>query len=345
MSKQRVRDGCLALAAITVIMMAGALSTASTGEPALKLVQTIELQGKAGKLDHLVVDAKGQRLFLANKVNNTLDIVDLKGAGKLAKQVSGQAGAQGLAYAVDLDRVYVALGTGGFCNIFDCSTPDYKLLETVKFQDDADNVRYNPKTHRVYVAHAENSLGVIDAKTFEVKADIKLPGPAEGFQLETARPRLYLCSPATGEVLLIDTDKNAVVTRYPIKSGGGHHAIALDEANKRIFIGCRKDKDREPVLVVMDTESGKEVATVPIPGDNDDVYYDAKRKRLYASCGEGFVVVIQQDSADSYKLVEKMATVKDAKTSFYDPEAGKLYLAVPRQAGKKGPEIHVYQAP
>src|SRR5207248_10178799 len=137
--------------------------------------KTIDLLGKAGKLDHLVVDSKGQRLFLANKVNNTLDIVDLK-TGKLLKQLHGQAGAQGVAYAADLDRVFVALGTGGFCNIFDGK--DYNLLKTVKFADDADNVRYNPATHLVYVAHAESMLGVIDAKTFEITADIKLPGPA-----------------------------------------------------------------------------------------------------------------------------------------------------------------------
>src|SRR5262249_40460122 len=152
---------------------------------------------------------------LANKVNNTLDIVDLK-AGKLLKQVPGQGGAQGLAYAADLDRIFVALGTGGYCNVFD--TKDYKLVKTVKFMDDADNVRYHPRTHLVYVAHAENGLGVIDAKTHAIKADIKLPGPAEAFQLEMERPRLYVNLPSTTEVLVIDTDKNDIVNRYPLKS-------------------------------------------------------------------------------------------------------------------------------
>jgi DNA-binding beta-propeller fold protein YncE len=302
------------------------------------LVQTIELAGKAGKMDHLVVDSKGQRLFLANKVNNTLDIVDLK-AGKLIKQVPGQGGAQGVAYAADLDRIYVALGTGGFCNIFDGK--DYNLLKTVKFMDDADNVRYNPKTNRVYVAHAESSLGVIDAKSFEIKADIKLPGPAEAFQLEVGRPRLYLNAPSTTEIVVIDTDKNQIATRFPIKSAGTNQAMAIDEANHRLFIGCRA----KPMVVVMDCETGKENTTVPIPGDVDDVFYDAKRKRIYASCGEGFLAVIRQIDADRYELQDKIATVKDARTAYFDNETGRLYLAVPRQPGKKGPEIRVYQAP
>jgi DNA-binding beta-propeller fold protein YncE len=328
----------LGLAAGLAIALVAALGAAKADDPALKLVQTIELQGKAGKLDHLVVDSKGQRLFLANKVNNTLDIVDLK-AGKLLKQVPGQGGAQGVAYAADLDRLYVALGTGGFCNIFDGK--DYKLLKTVKFADDADNVRYNPRTSLVYVAHAESSLGVIDAKTYVVKADIKLPGSAEAFQLETARPLLYLNAPSATEVVVIDTDKNEVVKHYPIKSAGANQCLALDEPNHRLLVGCRT----KPMLVVLDSETGKETATVAIPGDIDDLFMDAKRKRIYASCGEGFLAVIKQNDADHYELLEKIPTVKDARTSCFDPDTGRLYLAVPRQTGKKGPEIHVYQAP
>jgi DNA-binding beta-propeller fold protein YncE len=316
-------------------VLVSALGAAAADQPALKLVQTIELKGKAGKLDHLVVDSKGQRLFLANKVNNTLDIVDLK-AGKLIKQVSGQYGVQGIAYAADLNRLYVALGTGGYCNIFDGK--NYKLLKTIKFADDADNVRYNPRTHLVYVAHAEKALGVIDGKTFELKADIELPGPAEGFQL-AGRSRLYLCMPSPNEVVIIDTEKNKVQHRYPVKTAGGAHPLGVDEANHRIFVGCRK----KPMVVVLDSESGKEKTSVDIPGEVDDLWYDAKRKRIYASCGDGFLAVIRQKGADSYELQEKIATVKDARTSFFDADKGRLYLAVPRQKDKKGPQIRVYE--
>jgi DNA-binding beta-propeller fold protein YncE len=303
----------------------------------LELVQTIPLKGKAGGLDHLALDAKRERLFVANKANNTLDIVDLKN-GKLLQQKPNQTGIQGIAYAPDLDRVFVGLDSNGLCNAFDGAT--YKLLKTVSFKDDADNVRYNPAKRVVYVAHAEKALGVIDAKTYAKKADIKLPAAAEGFQIESKRPRLYLVTPTPSQLVLIDTDKNAVVTTYPIKSAAGGHPVALDEANHRVMIGCRK----EPMLVVLDTETGKEVATVPIAGDVDDVYLDAKRKRLYASCGEGSIVVIEQQGADQYKEVERVPTVKGAKTCFYAPETGRLYLAVPRQEGKDGPEVRVYQA-
>jgi DNA-binding beta-propeller fold protein YncE len=335
MSQGSKRGRLPALAIVLAVALAA--GTAAAGEPALKQIQSIELLGKAGKLDHLVVDSKSERLFLANRVNNTFDIVDLK-AGKLLKQVTGQGGAQGVAYAADLDRLFVALGNGGYCNIFDGK--DYKPLKTVKFKDDADNIRYNAKTGLVYVAHAENSIGVVDAKTFAVKADIKLAGTAEAFQLETGRPRMYVNVPSTSEVVVIDTDKNEVATRYPLKAAGANMAMALDEANKRIFVGCRK----EPMVVVLDADTGKEVATIGIPGDIDDLFYDAKRKQLYAVCGEGSIAVIRQTSADKYELQEKVATVKDARTGYFDADTGRLYVGVPRQQGKKGPEIWVYQA-
>src|SRR5262249_21831665 len=175
----------------------------------------------------------------------------------------------GIAYAPDLDRVIVGLGTGGFCNFFDGQ--DYKLLNTVKFADDSDNVRYDPRTHLVYVAHAEKALGVIDAKSMELKTDIPLPGAAEAFQIEKNRPRLYVNIPSPSEVVTIDTDKNAVLERHKIEMAGGQHPLALDEANHRIYLGCRK----KPMIVIVDTETGKETGGVDIPAEVDDLFLDA----------------------------------------------------------------------
>src|SRR5262249_10382632 len=146
-------------------------------------------------------------------------------------------------------------------------------------------------------------------------------------------------APGAGVVAVIDSDKNEVVTTYPVKKAGGAHPLALDEANHRIYIGCRK----EPMIVVLDTEKGTGLTGVPIPGDVDDLWLDAKRKRLYASCGEGFLVVLKQVDADHLEVLEKIPTVKGAKTCLYAPETGRLYLAVPRQAGKEGPEVRVYE--
>jgi hypothetical protein len=326
---------CRALATAFGVLVWAA--SAAAAESPLKLVQTIPLAGPAGRLDHLALDAKHGRLFVANMANASLDVVDLK-AGKLVKQVPGQKGIQGIAYAPDLDRLFVGVGEDGVCNVFEGQ--DYKLVKSIPFPD-ADNVRYQPETRRAYVAHAEKALAVLDAKSLEVLADIKLPGQPESFQLEKGRPRLYQNVPSVREVVVVDTDRNEVLNHFALKSAGANYPMALDEAGHRLFVGCRK----EPMVAVLDTESGKEVAAVPIPGDTDDLFFDAKRERLYASCGEGYLAVIQRGEKDRSELLDKIATVKGARTSLFDGETGRLYLVVPRREGKDGPEVRVYQAP
>src|SRR5262245_4748833 len=203
------------------------------GEPAtLKLVQTIRLKGAPGRLDHLAIDNQHARLFVANLSNNSLDIVDLK-AGKLIKQIPDQKKIQGIAYSPDLDRIYVGNGIGGECNAFDGK--DYKLLKSIPLPG-ADNVRYLARRQLVYVGHAEKALSAIDARTYEVKAAIKLPGRPEGFQLETKRPLLYLNTVDPTRLVVVDTDRNEVLHRHPLKLADRAYPLALDEANRRLFI-------------------------------------------------------------------------------------------------------------
>src|SRR5919201_2662597 len=127
-----------ALIAGPAALLLGALTVAAAEPASLRLVQTIQLKGAPGRLDHMAVDPKHGRLFVANLSNNSLDIVDLK-AGKLIKQVPDQKKIQGIAYAPDLDRIYVGNGIGGECNVFDGKS--YKLLKSIKLPG-ADNVRY-----------------------------------------------------------------------------------------------------------------------------------------------------------------------------------------------------------
>jgi DNA-binding beta-propeller fold protein YncE len=311
--------------------------TALAAEPiSLKLVQTIPLKGAPGRVDHMAMDTRHGRLFVANLSNDSLDVVDIKG-GKLVKQVPGQKKIQGVAYAPDLDRIYVGNGTSGECNVFDGR--DYSLLKSIKLPE-ADNVRYDPRTHLVYVEHSPAALAVLDARTYEQKADIKLPGRPEAFQLEPARSRLYLNALGPSQVVVIDTGRNEVLHNYPLKVADRGYPLAVDEANRRLFIGCRE----RPVVVVLDSESGKPITTVPIPADIDDLFYDARHKRLYASCGEGFLAVVRQRDPDHYETLEKVPTVKLARTCLFDPSSGRLYLGLPRQEGQEGPVIRVYQA-
>jgi sugar lactone lactonase YvrE len=314
--------------------LAVAVPSVAAEPAALELVQTIPLKGAAGRLDHLALDAKGQRLFVANLSNNSLDVVDLK-AGKLVKQVPGQRKIQGVAYAPDLERIFAGNGVDGVCNVFDGRS--YELLRSIKL-DDADNVRYHASTNRVYVAHADRALSVIDPKTLNVLATIKLPGPPEAFQLDRSGDRLFVNCLSPGQVVVIDTKKNKVAATYPLKKAKANYPMALDPEASRVFIGCREPS----VVVVLDAKTGEEVARVDIPKDIDDLFYDARKKRLYATCGEGFLAVVQERGT-RYELVEKVATGKLARTGLFDPDSGRFYAVLPGEKGKD-PVIRVYQA-
>jgi hypothetical protein len=306
--------------------------------PPLERVQTIALKGPVGGMDHLAVDAKRGRLFVANTVNDSLDVVDLK-AGKLLKQVPGQGRIRGVDYSPEADRVFVGNGTGGVCNTFDGE--NYDLIKSVPLGVDADNVRYNPRTRRLYVVHADTELSVIDAKDYSLRSPIALPKSLGAFRLESGRPRMYVNAKA-GQVVAIDTDRDEVIGRYPVAPAGVNAAVAIDEPNHRLFVGCRQP----PSLVVMDSDTGKTVASVPIPGDVDDLSFDARLKRIYASCGDGAIAAIRQIDSDRYQALGTVPTVKGARTSVFNPEDGQLYLAVPRRAERpeqENPEIWVYR--
>jgi DNA-binding beta-propeller fold protein YncE len=315
----------------------------SAGPPNLELVQTIELTGGgAGKFDHLAINAKQSHLYIADKSNNSLDVVDLK-AGKMLKMITDQKKISGVAYAPDLNMLAVGNGGSGTPNANDgtCkvyAAPSYKIIYSRKFPD-ADNVKYCPKNNKFYVEHAEKKLSVFDPKTGEVAASIDLPGDPEGFVIDSAGARLYICTLDPDHITVIDVATSKVLTKYPLNFAKKIVAVDLDEANQRLFVGCR-DK---PMVVVMDAASGKEVASVEIPGEVDDVFYDAKRKRIYAICGEGAVAVIEQKDKDHYEAIEKVVTAKSARTGYFDPETGRLYVAVPKQDAA-GPQVRVYQA-
>jgi DNA-binding beta-propeller fold protein YncE len=306
----------------------------SDDRQSLERIAAIDSKGVTGALDHLFVDSKSSRLFLANQSNNTLDVVDVK-KNQLLQQIPEQKAVHGVVYVPDGDRLIV--GSGGACNIFDGTT--YRSLKSIPHKG-ADSVRFDPRTNHVLVT-GQNGLAVIDAKTLEPLATVKLPGSPHGLQVGKKHPRVYVNTGPPNQVAVVDTDKNEVVARYPLGGDSkGIGPLALDEANGRILVGLRA----QPRLAVLDLDSGKAVATAPLPESADDMFVDAEAKRIYVSCGSGFIAVLRQVDADHYESVANVPTVKGAKTSFFDPALRRLYLAVPRQEGKEGPEIWVYQA-
>jgi hypothetical protein len=337
---QRIRTLSLALALAIAALSGERPLRAAEPPPALERVGTIALKGPVGGLDHMALDAKRGRLFVANTINGSLDIVDVK-AGKLLEQVPEQARIRGVDYSPGLDRIFVGNGTGGICNVFDGS--NYRLLKSLALGEDADNVRYNPHTRRVYVVHADRELAVVDADGYAVGEPIELPKSLGAFKVEASRPRMYVNAKAAGLVVAIDAEKNRVVGRFPVAPAAVNASLAIDEVHRRLFVGCR----RGPAVVVMDSDSGRILASVPIPGGVDDLWYDARREQIYASCGDGAIAVIRRVEDDHYEPLAEIPTARGARTSFFDGDGGRLYLAVPRHAERPGqaePQVWLYTA-
>jgi hypothetical protein len=311
----------LSLSLVLISFLGEGPSRADEPPPDLKRVGTIALKGPVGGLDHLAFDARRGRLFVADTANGSLDIVDVKSA-KLIQQIPGQARIRGVDYSPDLDRIFVGNGTGGICNVFDGS--EYRLLKNLPLGDDADNVRYESHTRRIFVVHADHELSVVDADSYTFGAPIDLPNSLGALKVESSQPRIYVNAKAAGLVFAIDPQNEQVVGRFPVAPAAVNASLAIDEANHRLFVGCR----REPALVVMNSNSGKIMASVPIPGDIDDLWFDIKRGRIYASCGDGAIAVIGRVDADHYKSLARIPTAKGARTSVFDPESGGVSRAV-----------------
>jgi YVTN family beta-propeller protein len=311
------------------------ISAQAANTPALKLTQTIPLPGVQGRFDHFAIDTQGRRLFLAALGNNTLEVIDLA-TGKRIQSVTGMSKPTGILYQPESNRIFVANGDDGTLKMVDGAS--YKITGSLGSLDDADNLRYDPKTKLAYLGYGEGALGVIDVSSGKEIAAVKLPKHPESFQLEKQGKRVFVNVPDAKQVAVIDREQRTVVETWPMAKYQANFPMALDEANHRLFIGCRKPAR----LVVLDTSTGKPVTDLAISGDTDDLFYDAARKRIYLSCGEGYIDVIDQRNPDTYESRERIPTRPGARTSFFSPELKQFYLAVP-QRGNQPAELRIYQ--
>ena len=317
---------------IVVLLVSAALARGQATQP-LRLEKTIELPDVQGRIDHMSVDVKGQRLFVSALGNNTLEVIDAK-AGKRVKTITGLQEPQGVLYVPANDRIFIANAKDGSVRIFDGTS--YAPLRTLDYGDDADNLRYDSAHKRIYVGYGSGGLGKIDIEGNKT-ADVKLDSHPESFQLEKNSPRIYVNLPKSHKIVVLDGEKHTIIRTWVPGTASANYPMALDEANHRLFVVTRSPAQ----LLVFDTNTGKITQSLPAVGDCDDVFYDAARKRIYASGGEGSISVFEQKDADHYAELARMATVKGARTSFFSPELDRLFLAVRRQ-GSQPAAIRMY---
>src|SRR3954469_1963195 len=313
-----------------------AMFQAGSPQAPLSLVGAIDLPRVEGRIDHLAVDIAAQRLYVAALGNNTVEVLDLKGNAHL-KSLPGFREPQGIAVVPDAKVVAVANGQGEGVQFIDGT--DFHPTRAVRLGDDSDNVRYDAAAHRVFVGFGGGALASISPADGKVLGEAKLAGHPESFQLERSGSRAFVNVPDANQIAVVDRTAMKVVATWPVAGAKANFPMALDEANHRMFIGCR----RPAKVLVYDTMTGKETASFDIVGDTDDLFFDAARKRLYVSGGEGFIDVFQEDGGSRFARVAHGATAAGARTSLFVPDRSRLYLAVPHRGNQKA-EIRIYEA-
>lgn len=300
----------------------------------LRLEKTIPLPGIEGRIDHLSVDVAGKRIFMAALGNNTLEIIDPV-TGKVLKSIQGLHQPQGVFYWPERNQLYVANGSDGKVRVFDGAS--YAPLKEYDFNSDPDNIRFDPQHKEVFVGYGAGALGVISAPLGSRVGDTMLDAHPESFQLERDGPRIFVNTPNAGHVAVVDRRTRAVTAKWPVEAASQNFPMALDEANHRLFIGCR----RPARMIVLDTSSGKQVAEFAIVGDTDDLFYDSGSKRIYVAGGGGAVTVCEQKDADHYTISATIPTAAGARTALLVPDFKQLFVAVPHR-GKQAAGLMVF---
>lgn len=301
----------------------------------LLLKARIDLSGVEGRIDHFSPDLKGQRLFMAALGNQSVEVLDVAGAKRITT-IRDVAEPQGIYFDSSTNRLFVACRKDGAAKVFDGGT--LRLLATAKFSGDADNVRYDARHNRIIVGYGDGALGFIDAEGKKL-GEIRLDAHPESFQLESSGTRAFVNVPDSKQIEVADLTKMAVVAKWPVTSALKNYPMTLDEANHRLLIGCRNPAR----MLVIDAQTGKQTAAVEIVGDTDDMFYDPAKRRVYVIGGEGFIDIFDQKDADKYDRVGRLATAPGARTGWFVPEWGKLFVAVPHRGAQRA-EVLVFDA-
>jgi len=323
------------------LLCAFSIASAENG-PALKLVQTILLPEIDGRIDHFAIDVKGRRAFLAALAKNTIEVVDLR-VGRVIHTVPGFAKPQGVLFVPQFNKLFVASGADGSVKTLDGTT--LAVIHAASVSLGADAIGYDPRSKDMYVGSGgadankeQGDLTVFNVANGAQVAALVTDAHAGGSVVEGHGERVFVLVPEKAEVVVLDRKTRAQEAKWTIPGIQKDVAIALDEKGHRLFLGVRTPAS----IVVLDSDSGAVVASVPTVATLDGLAFDSATRRIYTSGGEGFVDVTQQIDADHYEHIARIPTGPIARTSVFVPDWRRLYVAVPRD-NERGAELRVLE--
>jgi len=311
--KQRVSIFIIAAAISFIFLLA--LAALAESAPGYHLVKTYKLGGEGG-WDYLTLDPDARRLYISRATHVIVLDVD---SGKTVGDITDTPGVHGIALASGLGRGFTSNGREGTVSIFDLKT--LKTLNKVKVGDNPDAILYDPATKRVFTFNGKSSdATAIDAEKGAVVGTIKLEGKPE-FAVTDDKGGVFVNLEDKSQLLAIDPDKLTVKSRWPLAPCEEPSGLVIDRKNRRLFAGCDNK-----VMTIVDADSGKVITTLPIVGGVDATAYDDETKLAFASCGEGVLTVVREESPDKFSVAENAKTEPRARTMALDPKTHQVYL-------------------
>jgi YVTN family beta-propeller protein len=320
----------VAVMSLTLVSAPSAHSQAANAAT-LALETKIPLGNVGGRIDHLAIDLLHRRLFVAELGNNSVAIIDVE-TKTVVHRIVGLREPQGVAYVASTDSLYVANGGDGSVRIF--RGHDYTPAGKIDLGSDADNIRFAAEEQRLIVGYGNGALAVIDPMTAKITASYALKAHPESFQI--GPKRIFVNLPAAGAITALDRATGKELASWPMRYRA-NFAMALDDPKQRLLTVFRAPAK----LVVLSYDGGVPEAVADVCGDCDDVFVDAKRQRIYVSCGDGFIDVFDA-KGKSPRRVAHIPSATGARTALFVPELDQFFLAVRARTGQPA-AIWVYR--
>jgi YVTN family beta-propeller protein len=275
-----------------------------------------------GGYDYVSIDEVNRHLFVSH--GTSVNIIDLN-TEQVIGSVDNMKGVHGIAFANEVNRGFITDGGDNSVVVFDLKT--FKTIKTIPVTPKGpDGIMFDPSTKRIFAfcGHG-NAASVIDVKEMKEIGTIDLGGGPE-FAVPDTKGLIYNNLEDKNSLNVIDAKAMKVVQNYPLAPCGAPTGLAIDLQNQRVFTGCRENKG----MSVVNINSGKVIATLPIGSGVDAVVYDASTKLIFCSNGDSTTTIIKQKSADDYAVVQTLYTRVRAKTMALDKVTHKIYLSAPK---------------
>jgi len=289
------------------------LSAPMLAKSGYHLVNTYKIGGDGG-WDYLTIDSSARRLYISRATHVIVLDVD---TGKSVGDIPDTPGVHGIALAPELGRGFISAGREGTVTIFDMNS--LKPVSKIKAGENPDAILYDPASKRVFAFNGRShDATAIDAATGNVVGTIKLEGKPE-FAVSDGKGGVFVNIEDKSQIDSLDPQKLVVKASWPLAPCQEPSGLAIDRKNRRLFTGCDNK-----MMAVVDADNGKILATPPIGEGVDANTFDPGKGLAFASCGEGVLTVVKEESPNKFSVVDNIPTQQGARTMALDEKTHDL---------------------